>query len=64
MDRWRELCSHDRGSHIAEFKQIYPVVTTVRGTRFRFRAGDRDQIRTSLLRLFADLGPAVSARVE
>jgi ammonium transporter, Amt family len=64
MNRWRELCSHDRGSHIAEFKQIYPVVTTVRGTRFRFRAGDRDQIRTSLLRLFADLGPAVSARVE
>jgi Amt family ammonium transporter len=64
MDRWRDLCQDGRGSSVAEFKDVYPVVTTIRGTRFRFRGGQRERIRASLLRLFADLGPAVSARIE
>lgn len=64
MDRWRDLCQDGRGSTVAEFKDVYPMLTTIRGTRFRFRGGEREKVRASLLRLFADLGPSVNARVE
>ena len=42
----------------------YARVTTVRGSRFRFRGGDREATRKQVQSLFADLGPGVSAKVE
>lgn len=64
MDRWRDLCREGRAESVAEFMAVYPNVTTVRGTRFRFRAGDAEEARAALERLFADLGPAVRATIE
>ncbi|MDX2117149.1 MAG: ammonium transporter [Planctomycetota bacterium] len=64
MDRWRTLCQESSKPASAEFKDLYARVTTVRGTRFRFRGGDRDSTRKQLQSLFNDLGPGVNAKVE
>lgn len=64
MDHWRGLCQ-DNGMPISpEFRSIYSRVTTIRGTQFRFRGGDREQIRRSLERLFKEVAPAATATVE
>jgi hypothetical protein len=64
MEHWRGLCQ-DTGTPISpEFRSIYSRVTTIRGTRFRFRGGDREQIRKNLERLFKEVSPTASARVE
>jgi Amt family ammonium transporter len=63
MDRWRNLCQDARPTS-AEFRALYAQLTTVRGTRFRFRGNDKESARENLRRIFADLGPSVTARVE
>jgi len=64
MDRWRTLCQESTKPASPEFKDLYSRVTTVRGTRFRFRGGDRDSTRKQLQSLFNDLGPGVNAKAE
>lgn len=63
IDRWRNLCQEGRATS-AEFRDLYAQLTTVRGTRFRFRGNNKEQVRQSLARLFADLGQNVTARLE
>jgi ammonium transporter, Amt family len=64
MDHWRGLCQ-DNGRPISpEFRSIYSRVTTIRGTQFRFRGGDREQIRRNLERIFKVVSPRATARVE
>jgi Amt family ammonium transporter len=48
-----------------DFRAVYPYVTTVQGNRFRFRGGDRYQMRGHLIRLFQDkISGTIRAHVE
>jgi ammonium transporter len=61
---WSELCRAGTQPP-AEFRAVYPYVTTVQGNRFRFRGGDPAELRSSLERLFQDrLHTPVRAHVE
>jgi ammonium transporter, Amt family len=64
IDHWRSLCQ-DNGTPITpEFRSIYSRVTTIRGTQFRFRGGDREQVRRNLERIFKAVSPRATARIE
>jgi ammonium transporter, Amt family len=61
---WSELCQAGTQPP-AEFRAVYPYLTTVQGNRFRFRGGDPAELRSSLERLFQDrLHTPVRAHVE
>lgn len=61
---WSELCQPDQKSP-AEFKLVYPNMTTVQGNRFLFRGGDQNLMRDSLQKLFENrLSTQVRAKVE
>jgi Amt family ammonium transporter len=64
IERWRSLCLQRDSAPGVAFTSVYSQLSTVRHLRFRFRAGDREQIRANLERLFADMGPNVKARIE
>src|SRR5262245_16381699 len=49
---WSELCQPHASPPPAEFRAVYPFVTTIQGNRFRFRGGEPEAMRESLLRLF------------
>jgi hypothetical protein len=49
---WSDLCQVGTAPATAEFKAVYPYMTTVQGNRFRFRGGDPESIRTNLIKLF------------
>jgi ammonium transporter, Amt family len=60
---WSDLCQP--GTRPAEFKAVYPYVTTVQGNRFTFRGGDQEAMRDNIQRLFQTrLKTPVKARVE
>lgn len=64
MDHWRGLCQEQVTGPTPEFRAVYGRVTTIRGTHFRFRGGDREQIRRSLEQVFKGVAPSVAARIE
>jgi Amt family ammonium transporter len=65
MHAWSELCKTGKGPPSPDFRAVYQHVTTVQGNRFRFRGGDRVNMRGHLQRLFQDrLGTSVQAHVE
>ncbi len=49
---WSDLCQVGPTPPTAEFRAVYPYVTTVQGNRFRFRGGDPSTMRANLERLF------------
>jgi ammonium transporter len=51
---WSELCQ-PTPEPAAEFKAIYPFVTTVQGNRFQFRGGDQEAMKVNLQKLFEKL---------
>ena len=60
---WSELCQP--GQRPDEFKAVYPYLTTVQGSRFTFRGGDPEAMRTNLQKLLQTLlKTPVKARVE
>jgi ammonium transporter len=62
---WSEMCQAGPQPPTAEFRAVYPYVTTVQGNRFRFRGGDPRTMRENLERLFGDkLHLAIKAHVE
>jgi Amt family ammonium transporter len=64
MDVWSRLCQAGT-THPPEFTAIYPLVTTVKGNRFRFRGGDHFNTRSNLKRLFeAELNTTVQTHIE
>lgn len=63
QEYWRDLCKVDRVPPTAAFKEIYRHMTTVRQNRFRFRGGNREQIRLTLETLFRNAFPSVRARL-
>jgi ammonium transporter len=61
---WSQLCL-PTDTPDADFKAIYPYVTTVQGNRFRLRGGDPKTISTSIQNLFQKkLGRPLKVRVE
>jgi ammonium transporter len=61
---WSELCQPSKKVP-AEFKALYPNVTTVQGNRFQFRGGDQTAMKGSLERLLRDrLKANVTAKLE
>ena len=64
MKAWSELCLPSQKAP-AEFKAVYPNMTTVQGNRFLFRGGDQALMRDSLQKLFQNrLNAQVRAKVE
>ena len=61
---WRELCQDHGAPPTPEFKSVYSQFAVLRGSKFRFRSGDREQIRGSLERLFKKLSPTATAALE
>jgi ammonium transporter len=63
---WNALCQAGTAPPTADFKAVYPYVTTMRGNRFRFRGGDPRILREQLQRLLQDRlnGSAVRTYVE
>ena len=50
---WSDLCQAGKIPSVA-FKAIYPFLTTIQGTRFRFRGGDPDHVKANLEQLFGE----------
>ena len=63
---WSDLCQAGPEPPSAEFKAVYPYVTTVQGNRFRCRGGDPQVLRDNLQRLFQDRlkGRPIKVHVE
>ncbi|HVS38904.1 MAG TPA: ammonium transporter, partial [Gemmataceae bacterium] len=63
---WSDHCQIGNRQPTAEFKAVYPYMTTVRDNQFRFRGGDPETVRVSLERLFKEgaWGSPVTARVD
>jgi ammonium transporter len=65
-ETWSKLCQTGAEPPSAQFKAVYPYMTTVEGNRFHFRGGDPHQMSDNLRKLFqgALQGYDVKARVE
>jgi Amt family ammonium transporter len=62
MKAWTDLCQPTEGPADPDFLAVYPYVTTVRGTTFRCRGGDPEQVAKRLASLFKkQLGKDVRA---
>jgi Amt family ammonium transporter len=63
---WSDHCQIGDRPPTADFKAVYPYMTTVRDNCFRFRGGDPETVRASLERLFKEgaWGSPVQARLE
>ncbi|WP_246173730.1 ammonium transporter [Limnoglobus roseus] len=65
MAVWSKLCQTGEHPPSKEFRAVYPYVTTVSGTTFRFRGGDPVVMKAALQKLFAEtLGGSVTTTVE
>jgi Amt family ammonium transporter len=66
MHTWSNLCQANGQAPPADFKAVYPYVTTVQGNRFRFRGGDPTHMRATMQQLFQDRlhAAAVQTHVE
>lgn len=63
---WSKLCQPAAAPPAEEFRRVYPFVTTVEGNRFRFRGGDRQELRQNLEKLLQRNmeGHAIRTRIE
>jgi Amt family ammonium transporter len=64
---WSSLCQPQEGPPAPEFLAVYPHMTTVQGTRFRFLGGEPEQVRGALEALLdkrSANGHRVKLRVE
>ncbi|HEY7328286.1 MAG TPA: ammonium transporter [Gemmataceae bacterium] len=66
LHTWSELCQAGPQPAPAEFRAVYPFVTTIEGNRFHFRGGDPGTLSSTLTRLFESrlYGKKLQARVE
>ncbi len=63
-EHWRQLCQESNGTPSPEFRTVYARVSTIRGSSFRFRGGDRELVRRSLEQLFKPVASGVKATIE
>lgn len=52
VEAWSNMCMPNGGKTGAEFKAVYPHMTTVRGNKFTFRSGDPKVMKEKLELLF------------
>jgi Amt family ammonium transporter len=64
LNHWRNLCQDHGGPPSEAFTSVYSQMSTVRGTKFRFRGGNPDKIRQNLEDLFKNVSKSTSAKVE
>ncbi len=62
---WSDLCQVSAAPPPAEFRAIYPYMTTLQGNRFRFRGGDPKTMSENLRNLLQErLNAPVQVYVE
>jgi hypothetical protein len=62
MKVWTELCQPTKEPADADFLAVYPYVTTIRGTKFRCRGGNPEELAKRLSALFTKhVGKAIVA---
>ncbi|MCE9534093.1 MAG: ammonium transporter, partial [Planctomycetes bacterium] len=62
---WSELCQPSSDPIDADFKAVYPYVTTIQGNRFQLRGGEPAKLSVHLQKLFSKkLGKQLKVRVE
>ncbi len=64
ISHWRHLCVDYGVGVSSELKELYGSFTTVRGNRFNFRGGDKEQIRSTLERLFQGVAKSAKVRID
>ncbi|MSR30986.1 MAG: ammonium transporter [Gemmataceae bacterium] len=65
LKAWSEMCQAGSMPPSAEFKAVYPHLTTISGNKFRFAGGDPNTVKESLSKLFSKrLNTQVKATVE
>ena len=64
IENWAAMCQPGKSTP-AEFKEIYPYMTTVQGNRFQFKGGDPNVMKENVNRLFQGrLKGPIKVRVE
>ncbi|HKD37104.1 MAG TPA: hypothetical protein VKB78_09895, partial [Pirellulales bacterium] len=63
---WNELCQPSDRPSDPDFVAVYPLMTLIKGNRFRFRGGQPDDVRARMERLVSKRLPekAIRARIE
>ena len=61
---WSELCQAGPTPPAAEFRSVYPYLTTFQDNRFHFRGGDPELIRQSLEHLLRDRLKEKGTRIQ
>ena len=63
---WNELCQPSDRPPDPDFAVVYPLMTLIKGNRFRFRGGNAEDVRSRLERLFGKRlpGKQIRARIE
>lgn len=63
---WNELCQPSDRPSDPDFVAVYPLMTLIKGNRFRFRGGQPDDVRGRMERLVSKRLPekAIRARIE
>jgi hypothetical protein len=63
---WNELCQPKDAPADPDFAKAYPLMTLLKGNRFRFRGGNAEEVRAIMERLLAKRlpGKTIRARVE
>jgi hypothetical protein len=61
---WSDLCQPQTNGTAADFKKVYPYLTTLQGTTLRFRGGNPDEIKDSLERLLRGKTGSQSVKVR
>ncbi len=65
IEAWSRMCGAGTTPPAAEFRSVYPFVTTVRGNRFHFRGGNPTAMRDDMRKLFeGSIGGKMNVRVE
>ncbi len=63
---WNDLCQPSDRPSDPDFTAVYPLMTLIKGNRFRFRGGQPEDVRGRLERLIGKRLPekAIRARIE
>jgi ammonium transporter, Amt family len=64
MAAWSKQCQAGEKPPAREFAAVYPYLTTVSGTKFRFRGGDPVVLKDQLRKLFEDALPGSQVRTH